>query len=117
MLLRHAGGQAAAGKTDADTDMVEGRFLELHPEARLAQAVRFESADPDPAGEMRITCGLTEHSEGTEVVVTCAPPRQPQDEGMFRPAPKRIMPLDSARCSPISPGSWSDVTRHSVYVE
>lgn len=70
------------GKTSEDTDVVQGRFLELVPNARIVQAVEFESDDPDFAGEMRITWNLNSASGGVDVVVTCenVPPGVRQED-------------------------------------
>ncbi|OZB90129.1 SRPBCC family protein [Paenibacillus sp. XY044] len=59
------------GKTSEDTDIVEGRFLELVPDERIVQAVVFESDDPDFAGEMIMTWTLAADPEGTVVTIVC----------------------------------------------
>lgn len=61
--------QSAAGKTTPDADVVHGRFLELVPDRRIVQSVRFESADPQFAGEMTLTWNLNPAPEGTTVVI------------------------------------------------
>jgi uncharacterized protein YndB with AHSA1/START domain len=55
------------GKTSARTDTYRGRFVELLPDARVVQALEFETADPAMAGEMRITFNLAE-AEGATVL-------------------------------------------------
>jgi uncharacterized protein YndB with AHSA1/START domain len=62
--------QSATGKTTRDADVVHGRFLELVPDRRIVQSVRFESADPNFAGEMKLTWKLNQAPEGTTVVIT-----------------------------------------------
>lgn len=59
------------GKTSEDTDVVEGRFLELVPNERIVQMVQFESDDPAFAGEMKMTWDLAPVSGGTRVTITC----------------------------------------------
>lgn len=69
------GGQANAGKSSADADVFEGRFVELVPDARIVEAVRFESGDAAFAGEMIITTTLQPTAQGTivDVVITNVP--------------------------------------------
>ena len=57
-----------AGKTSPQTDSFHGRFLELVPDAKVVQAVEFESDDPQMAGEMTITYSLVEADGGTDLV-------------------------------------------------
>jgi uncharacterized protein YndB with AHSA1/START domain len=58
------------GKTTDDTDVVQGRFLELVPNEKIVQSVQFESDDPRFAGEMVMTWRFTPELEGTTVRVT-----------------------------------------------
>ena len=58
---------AAAGKTTPDSDVVEARFVELVPGARVVQEVQFESDDPAYAGTMRMTWSLEPVEGGTRV--------------------------------------------------
>ncbi|WP_202887250.1 SRPBCC family protein [Cohnella zeiphila] len=62
---------ATAGKTSEDTDVVEGKFLELVPDERIVQLVQFESNDPAFAGDMIMTWSLSPVPEGTEVTIVC----------------------------------------------
>lgn len=55
------------GKTSADSDVVEGRFVELVPGERVVQEVDFSSDDPSYAGTMRMTWSVATHPDGTEV--------------------------------------------------
>lgn len=72
MVLTHTGSSGSfAGKTSADTDVVEGRFVELAPGERIVQAIRFDSPDPAFAGEMRMTWNLQADGGGTQVTVVC----------------------------------------------
>jgi len=61
---------AGAGKTTADADIFEGRFVELLPEEKIVEAVRFQSDDPAFAGTMTITTTLTPVCDGTKVTFT-----------------------------------------------
>jgi uncharacterized protein YndB with AHSA1/START domain len=45
----------AQGKTTADADVVHGRFLELVPNKKIVQTLRFESEDARFAGEMTLS--------------------------------------------------------------
>jgi uncharacterized protein YndB with AHSA1/START domain len=49
-----------AGKTSADTDTVQGRFVELVPNKKIVEVVEFESQDPAFSGEMKILVSLTD---------------------------------------------------------
>jgi len=57
------------GKTDASTDVSEGRFLVLEPGRRIVMSVLFDSADPAFAGEMIMTWSFAPAPGGTEVAV------------------------------------------------
>ena len=61
---------ARAGKSSADTDVIEGRFIELVPDRRVVQAFSFASDDPRFAGVMTMTWQLDAVSGGTQVQVT-----------------------------------------------
>jgi uncharacterized protein YndB with AHSA1/START domain len=60
----------AGGKTTADTDLVEGFFVDLEPERLVSQRFTFSSRDPAFAGEMLMTWRLEEGGSGTIVTVT-----------------------------------------------
>lgn len=71
--LRYVDGAAAGqGKSSADSDIVEGRFVVLEPDRRLVQTAIFESADPAFAGEMTITWILDPGADGTRVTVAAS---------------------------------------------
>lgn len=55
LVLTYPDGTSAPGKSSADTDVVESRYLELVPGARVVQAVDFASEDPAFGGTMRMT--------------------------------------------------------------
>lgn len=59
------------GKTAENEDMVNVRFVELHPSRRIVEAVTFQSPDPAFAGEMRIEIRFDASRGGTEVTFIC----------------------------------------------
>jgi uncharacterized protein YndB with AHSA1/START domain len=61
----------SGGKTTADTDTFDGRFVELVPDKRVVWLVEFESDQPGISGEMRVLWELADADDGTEVTVTC----------------------------------------------
>lgn len=67
MVLTYPNTAAGTGKSTADTDVVEGRFLDLVPERRLVQEVDFDSAEPGFAGTMIMTWELVPRDDGTLV--------------------------------------------------
>ncbi|MHB8210414.1 MAG: SRPBCC domain-containing protein [Acidithiobacillus sp.] len=71
MRLTYNEPQHVAGKTSADTDEVEVRFVKLVEGERIEQAVAFNSEDSAFSGEMRITWVLEPLPDGTLVTVKC----------------------------------------------
>jgi uncharacterized protein YndB with AHSA1/START domain len=61
----------AGGKTTENTDVVEGRFVELLPDTRIVQVFRFQSDDPAFAGDMTQIWELHPDPGGTRVTITC----------------------------------------------
>ncbi len=61
--------QAATGKSSENTDVVDGRFVDLVPGKRIVQAFEFVSDDPAFAGTMTMTWSLEAVAGGTDVVV------------------------------------------------
>ena len=59
------------GKTSENTDVTQGRFLELIPNNRIVQTVKFDSEDPAFSGEMIQKWLLEANSKGTKVTVIC----------------------------------------------
>lgn len=58
-----------AGKTTAQTDTFQGRFVTLVPDTEIVEAVEFETDDPLMQGEMTITYRLADApGGGTELV-------------------------------------------------
>ncbi len=46
MTLTYAEAPASGGKSGVDSDVVEGRFVEIAPDDRVVQAIDFQSDDP-----------------------------------------------------------------------
>jgi uncharacterized protein YndB with AHSA1/START domain len=63
--------QSPAGKTSADTDAFQGRFVELVADEKIVEAIAFESRDSEFAGEMKMTTRLTDAADGTDVTILC----------------------------------------------
>ncbi|WP_028782332.1 SRPBCC domain-containing protein [Thalassobacillus devorans] len=59
------------GKTTENTDVVQAKFLELVPDKRIVQSVKFNSKDPAFSGEMVQKWLLEANSVGTEVTIVC----------------------------------------------
>lgn len=69
LVLTHEDDSAGPGKTTADTDIVEARFVELVRDIRVVQAVDFVAADPAFAGTMTMTWELSLVDNGTRVEI------------------------------------------------
>lgn len=67
MVLTYPAGSAPRGKSSPDTDVVEVRFIDVVPGARVVQAVDFVSEDPAYAGTMITTWELPPVAGGTRV--------------------------------------------------
>lgn len=67
MVLTYADASSAPGKSSADSDIVEGRFLDIVPGVRVVQAIDFVSDDPAFAGTMTMTWEVTAVEAGTRV--------------------------------------------------
>ncbi len=67
LVLTYADASAAPGKTTADSDVVEARFVDVVPGSRVVQAVDFVSDDPAQAGTMTMTWEVTAVAGGTRV--------------------------------------------------
>jgi uncharacterized protein YndB with AHSA1/START domain len=70
LVLTYADPSHARGKATADSDVVEARFVEVVPDARVVQEVDFVSDDPAFAGTMVMTWGVTAVDGGTRVDIT-----------------------------------------------
>ncbi len=62
----------APGKSSAESDIVEVRYLDIVPDARVVQAVDFVSDDPAFAGTMTMTWTVQSIPGGTRVGITAA---------------------------------------------
>ncbi len=69
LVLTYSDASAAPGKTTADADIVEARFVELVPGVRVVQTVDFVSDDPAYAGTMTMNWLLTPVGAGTRVEI------------------------------------------------
>ena len=69
LVLTYMDPSAARGKATADSDIVEGRFVELVPGTRVVQAIDFVSDDPANAGTMTMTWELSKTDGGTRVEI------------------------------------------------
>jgi uncharacterized protein YndB with AHSA1/START domain len=69
LVLTYDDASAAPGKSSADADVIEARFVELEPGVRVVQAVEFESDDPAYAGTMIMSWLLTAVGTGTRVEI------------------------------------------------
>jgi uncharacterized protein YndB with AHSA1/START domain len=70
LVLTYPDATAEPGKTSADADVVEARYVEIVPNERVVQAVNFVADDPGFEGTMTITWALYGSGEGTRVEVT-----------------------------------------------
>jgi uncharacterized protein YndB with AHSA1/START domain len=61
--------QAFRGKTAEREDAVDVRFVALEPPARIVEAIRFVSDDPQFHGEMTMTATFEPRGADTEVVL------------------------------------------------
>ena len=59
------------GKTSANADVFEGKFVELVPDERIVERIEFKSDDPAFAGHMTITTTLVAVTDGTQVSIVC----------------------------------------------
>lgn len=71
MRLTYDKPEHAPGKTSADADQVEVRFVKLVEDECIEQAITFNSEDSAFSGEMRMTWLLEPVANGTRVTVRC----------------------------------------------
>lgn len=69
LTLTYADASAAPGKSTADSDVVEARFVDVVPGVRVVQAVDFVSDDPAFAGTMIMTWEVAAADSGTLVEI------------------------------------------------
>ena len=67
LVLTYADASAAPGKATADSDIVDGRFVDIVPGTRVVQAVDFVSDDPAFRGTMTMTWAVAPVVGGTRV--------------------------------------------------
>jgi uncharacterized protein YndB with AHSA1/START domain len=69
LVLTYEDAGSGSGKTTADTDVVEARFVDIVPGARVVQAVDFVSDDSAFAGTMTMTWQVTAEPGGARVEI------------------------------------------------
>ena len=70
LVLTYADAPDAPGKSSADSDVVEARYVDVVPDDRVVQAVDFVSDDPAFAGTMTMTWAVRAADGGTLVEIT-----------------------------------------------
>jgi uncharacterized protein YndB with AHSA1/START domain len=65
MVLTYSDASGAPGKANAESDIVEARFVDIVPGERVVQAVDFVSDDPAYAGTMTMVWEVTAVDTGT----------------------------------------------------
>jgi uncharacterized protein YndB with AHSA1/START domain len=69
LVLTYADPPGTGGKSSADADVVEARYVEIVPNERVVQAVDFEAEDPSFAGTMTMTWTVAAVEGGTRVEI------------------------------------------------
>ena len=69
LVLTYADATAAPGKSSADSDVVDVRYVEVVEGERVVQAVDFVADDPAFAGTMTMTWSVTPVDRGTLVEI------------------------------------------------
>ena len=67
LVLTYLDPTDSRGKSSADSDIVEARYVEIVANDRVVQAVDFASNDPAFAGTMTMTWQVTAAESGTRV--------------------------------------------------
>jgi uncharacterized protein YndB with AHSA1/START domain len=70
MVLTYADPSASRGKSSANSDIVEARFIEILPGVRVVYEVEFVSDDPAYANTMTMTWEVTAVAGGSRVDIT-----------------------------------------------
>lgn len=91
--------QQMKGKTTDKEDRFTAHFVELVPFKKIVQAIRFDTANPDFAGEMIMEITFQPVEAGTRVTM------------LFKNIPKGIRPEDNEA------GTISSLEKLSKYVE
>ena len=69
LVLTYADASAARGKSAADSDVVDARFVEIVPGVRVVQQIEFVSEDPAFHGTMTMTWEVTGVDAGSRVEI------------------------------------------------
>ncbi|KQV77110.1 ATPase [Aeromicrobium sp. Root344] len=99
MVLTYDDPAGGAGKSTADSDVVEATFVELADGERVVEAIEFESDDPAFAGTMTMTWQLAPLASGVEVSIVASG------------VPTGISPIDHAT------GMQSSLANLAAFVE
>jgi uncharacterized protein YndB with AHSA1/START domain len=70
LVLTYAGPTDSRGKSSADSDIVEARYVDIVPNDRVVQAVDFVSDDPAFAGTMTMTWTVRAVDGGSRLEIT-----------------------------------------------
>ncbi|MCU1427791.1 MAG: hypothetical protein JWL83_1791 [Actinomycetia bacterium] len=70
LVLAYTDTAATSGKAAPDSDIVEARYLDIVPDARVVQAVDFVSDDAAFAGTMTMTWEVSAVDSGTRIDIT-----------------------------------------------
>lgn len=70
VVLTYRDASEAAGKSTADSDVVEARYVDIVPGERVVQAIDFVSDDDSFAGTMTMTWEVAAVDGGTRVDIT-----------------------------------------------
>jgi uncharacterized protein YndB with AHSA1/START domain len=69
LILTYSDRSRARGKATDNSDIVEARFVDIVPNARVVQAIDFVSNDPAFAGTMTMTWEVVPVGESTRVEI------------------------------------------------
>ena len=69
LVLTYTDAASSQGKTSADSDIVEARYIDIVPNERVVQAVDFVSDEPEFAGTMTMTWTVQDDAGGTLVEI------------------------------------------------
>ncbi len=69
LVLTYADATASPGKSSADTDVVDGRFVDIVENERVVQAIDFVADAPEFAGTMTMTWTVQDQAGGTLVEI------------------------------------------------
>jgi len=72
LILTYSDRSHAGGKATDDSDIVEARFVDIVPNARVVQAIDFVSDDPAFAGTMTMTWDVVPVGESVRVEIRAA---------------------------------------------